>query len=183
MHSISVSEATAHSHRFRRPRQSGGVGAFMSLSMSSSKVADWNQIIISYWQTSVSYLVNRNTKSLGFQCNIPSRGSSRAWWEQGPSVSTAAYPARDRVCPCNWQELFPLYVSHVRRRRLKWRKPLYMTIRVVWKCLSKCAIQNTHCFAIRFRILICNWGWLLSQTGPSHLNCLCRHHMLMFAHC
>ena len=50
-HSISVSEAMAHSCRFGRPRQSSGVGAFVSLSMSSSTVADWSQMIIYYWQT------------------------------------------------------------------------------------------------------------------------------------
>ena len=78
MHSISVSEAKAHSHRFGRPRWSSGVGAFVSLSMLSSMVADQSQMIIYCWQTSASLSVNRNTKSLMLPCNIPSRRSSGA---------------------------------------------------------------------------------------------------------
>ena len=51
------------------------------------------------WQTPASYSVNRNTKSLGFQCNIPSRGSSGAWREHGLSVSTASYPTSGWFIP------------------------------------------------------------------------------------
>ena len=53
------------------------------------------------WQTPASYSINRNTKSLGFQCNIPSWGSSGAWRECSPSVSTVAYPTSAWFSPAS----------------------------------------------------------------------------------